>query len=237
MTASLALLLASLLTAGPARDRCYLVANRRILPCSASQAEIAAASAPEKPAASPAPPSPASEGTGVAPASEGGPPAASPAPGRGRRGDDAVVLEWQLADLEARLQAAEADRDEAERQRERAEAQEREALSELTAIRQELATARRAAEQAAQAREEVQVQLDGASTDLQQAQASLATGTVSDTDAALARAARVFGDAHARQGSAAIQAARDALARSDLFAARLAIRQALVSVSSAPALP
>ncbi len=239
MTASL-MVLTSLLAAGPApKGGCYVVTNTRILPCTASRAEIEAASKPRSTAPAPRPSTggtgagPASGGTGAGPSGVGTPAIPPPPGARGTRGEvsppgpERELAEAQeIPEMEERLQNAEAERLASEEARQRAEEQRQAALEELAGIRDELAVTRQREEQAAQAREQVRSQLDDSAADLLRADATLATGNVADTEDSLSRAADAFTDAHGRQGSAWIQAARDALARSDLWAARIAITHA-----------
>lgn len=154
-------------------------------------------------------------------------------------GDQARVeaLHRRLAAAEAQLQGAEADRAQAEQDRRVAEQQRQQALDELAAIRQELAAARQDRERAARAREQVANELLATADQLRELDATLATGTVGNAPAVLGRAAQAFDDAHLPAGLAAVQAAQDALSRSDLAQARLDVEVAIRAAERAPPAP
>ncbi len=160
----------------------------------------------------------------AAPPAAAGPAVPASQPGR------VAALERQIAELQARLDAVEARRDQAEQDRQQALAQRQEVLGELAGIRQELAAAQAREAQTAAAQARVQAELDDIAGALREADAELAIGSTTGVDGALSSAARAFADAHDRPGAVRMQEARDALARSDLHAVRLAIAGALQSL-------
>jgi hypothetical protein len=159
--------------------------------------------------------------------------AAGPAPAAGGgEADRLAALEQQIAELQARLAASEAARAQAEEDRDRAALQREQMLGELAGIRQQLAAEAQRRDLAAKEQARVQAELDDSAMGLRQAEAGLAVGSTGDADAALATAARAFESRHDSRGLTAVQAAQDALARSDLYQARLAIYRALQEVPS-----
>jgi colicin import membrane protein len=78
---------------------------------------------------------------------------------------------------------------------------------------------------------EAQQLLGASTTELRSLEAALASGSAGDADAVLARAAQAFTAASSPQGAASIATAQQALARGDLYAARLAIAAAIAAAS------
>ena len=147
-------------------------------------------------------------------------------------GDECVDAR-RLDALERRLARAEERQRSAEAQQRIAEQQRAAVVKELHAIRRELATARAEREQTRRAELELAQDVAATSASLRDLDAKLASGSTEGADQVLARAARVFATAHIPQGSTSIAAAREALAREDLYEARRAIAVAIGAASAA----
>ncbi|HET6438958.1 MAG TPA: hypothetical protein VFG59_12900 [Anaeromyxobacter sp.] len=150
-----------------------------------------------------------------------------PGKAKAAEGLDGQELKRELSEVERRLDALEKDLNRAELARESALRERQEAVAELTEIREELAAARTESEEAAAARQQREADLDRAAVALRDAEPALATGSTAELSALLPQVAQAFGEVHERQGMAAVDAAQDALARSDLAAARVAVLAAL----------
>jgi SpoVK/Ycf46/Vps4 family AAA+-type ATPase len=156
----------------------------------------------------------------------------APPPGQAPAGPPAASIS-EAADEAARERAAELEvaLAAAERDREVGEAQRAVIQQQLGAIQQELAAARVWREEAVRAQAQVTQALDRTAYGLRALESELAVGSTENARAILERAAQAVAEALLRGAAAWIEAAQEALARSDLFAARRAIAAVLTGAS------